>query len=828
MATPHYFEKSDANTVLEHFRSNVDFGLPNREVRLRQKEYGKNTTPWFPMLWSLTSFLSPATIVCAGVALLAQYQQLSSPLFWQILIAGGCVQQILYILVQFAKVKSVFTSYLARHRALPRFSTVRRDGKTFRIKSKDLVPGDIIYLESGEKLSGDVRILSSDKLIMDESFLFGPSRSRTAKSSEVETVVFKAYPSNVAFGGSQIISGTAKALVLYTGKKKMHGIHKTNPTISPLIKGFFWQSGLMLIGMALVFLITYITSTSLYLFSWFFLLITPFYIPLYLLGLQVFTHKKDFSFPSNHIITKVENLICTDEKSTILFFNKEEIFLGHAPKLKKHAAMVTSFLELCHLAIPGSLFPSHKHEFQASLNALKQYLHTQYDIEVASENSSLSLLQEASNYTLENNAIGFESKAVYTAHDNKEEVLLTIHTTAPEPALEKAIYIWDMNEKSQKRRFFPNEKQKLKELAARLTEEGYLLYALTLEEGGLAQKMENIYTYVGFMAIPQVAHMGLLKELKKTQELGLKATLVSYTSVPKKFYAEKLGISLQNIIDAEDIKAKSLQYKTHFMEEPLTLVTHSTSDVLLTLIEAKGGVWVERSLGIPKALCTFVLSKNQTITNLFKKEMRSSVAFNQYQLLCLLSGMQTIAFGIFFLVVQWLPLSYEILGSILLLPLLYVCSLFFSRRLPNKKSELQIHTLRPTLSLSFYKTCTGIAATLLTSVVVIGIYILSKSDLSINPIALAKQSLEFSTGLMLLWTILIAIPAFSWVSRKYLPTIPKVPLLLTIIVLCVLALRFNTIDSFTQSVSYTAIIGVLSMLGVILFSSKGVTEMRSK
>lgn len=828
MASPHYFEKHEASSVLEHYSSNAEFGLPQREVKLREKEYGKNTTPWYPVLCSFASFISPASLVVLGVILLGSYADITSELFWNTVILGGLAQQIIYIIVRFSKVKNIVTSYITRYQATPKLTTVRRDGNIYKVSSKELVPGDIIYMEHGEKLSCDVRILSSDKLIMDESFLFGPSRSRTAKSNDVETVVFTAYPSNVAFGGSQVISGTAKALVLHTTQKKMHTIHQTSPLVSPLIKGFFWQSGLILIGILIILLLGFTTGIPLPLWPWFFLIITPFYIPLYLLGLQLRTGKKDFLFPTNHVVTKVENFICTDEKNAVLFFNKEEIFLGDSQRIKKYETMVKSFLELSHLAIPGTLFPVDKHEFQCSLQRLTQLMKDQCGVHIESQNTSLSLIQEASHYTLENNAIGFESKAVYASASNRDEVLLSIQTTAPEPALEHATYIWDIHEKSQKRRFFPNEKQKLKELSTRLAEEGYLLYALTLEESGLATNTPNVFTYVGFLAIPQTTNNKALTELKKTQALGLKATLVSYTSVPKTFFAEKLGISLQNIIEAEDIKAKSLQYKTHFMDEQLTLVTHSTSDVLLTLIEAKGGIWVEKSLAIPKILSTFTLSKQQTIFSLFTKEMGSAVAFNQYQLLCLLSGVQTISFALFFVITQWFPVSLTLIGSILLTPFIFVCALFFARTYPNKKSELEGYSMRPTLSSSFAKNMLGISLTLVLACVVVSIYTMSKSDLSIHPLILAQTSVEFTTGLFLSWTAIVAIPAFSWISHKYLVTFPKLPLLFAIMVLGFSTSLLDTSDVLSQSGTYTWIIVVLAMLGVLLFSNKTITKDGSK
>ena len=821
MANPHYFEKLDASAVLDHFRSDLKFGLAKREVLLRQKEHGKNSLPLYPVLFSFIRFFSPATVVCVAMILFALYQNITSPLFWSILTLGGLTQQIIYSILQFPTVLNIVKSYNKKLKVLPKYTTTRRDGKTVSVRSSELVPGDIIYLEKGEHVSADVRILSSDKLIVDESALFGPSKSRTAKSSDIETVVFKAYPSNVVFGGSFIVTGNAKAIVLHTSKKKLHQTAQLRSYTSPLLKGFVWQSGLMVFAILLLTVAHYVTNTVSPLFSWLFLFINPYYVPLYLYALQISTKKKDFSFPANHIVAKIDNFICPDEKNALIYCNKEEIFLGQAPKLKKHAKLVTSFLELCHLAIPGQLFPDQKHAFQDSLNKLTSYLSQQYDISVANDNSSLEFQIESSNYTLENNAIGFESKAVYASAEDRDEVLLTIHTTGPETALDKATYIWDMAEKSQKRRFFPNEKLKLKDLTAHLLEEGYLLYALTLEEQGLAKNTSNIFTYVGFVAIPQVANNTMLKELRRTQEQGLKATLISYTFVPKKFYAEKLGVPLQNIVDAEDIKSKSMQYKVHLMEESMTLITQSTSDVLLTLLDTKRGVWVEDSLDIPYAFSSFSLRKQQHIGTLLQQEQKSALAFDQYQLLCLLSGIQTISFSLLLLFTGWLPAD-MIFTSALALPLLYASSLFVIQAPSQKKKSNDSTHMRPSLSFSFAKTCLGVIASILITCSLALVYVLTQSGFSTEPWTLVAQSPELRAGLILIWAAMTALPVFAWISKKYLTSYSRVALVAAIIFLSILSFYTDIGVSSQQPLIFTAIIGVLCLLGIVSFSSKSV------
>jgi len=70
-------------------------------------------------------------------------------------------------------------------------SIVIRDGKHLEIDAKEIVPGDIIMLESGSKIPADLRIIESSNLEVDESILTGESVA-SEKNTEIHDVMILA------------------------------------------------------------------------------------------------------------------------------------------------------------------------------------------------------------------------------------------------------------------------------------------------------------------------------------------------------------------------------------------------------------------------------------------------------------------------------------------------------------------------------------------------------------------------------------------------------------------------------------------------------------
>jgi len=103
-------------------------------------------------------------------------------------------------------------------RLIPQKATVLRDGKRQDIEKNQLVPGDIVFVEPGDIIPAELRVVQTKDFLIDESALTGESvpvsKHADALANE-EKEIFKA--SNILFTGTSVISGTATGVVLAIG-----------------------------------------------------------------------------------------------------------------------------------------------------------------------------------------------------------------------------------------------------------------------------------------------------------------------------------------------------------------------------------------------------------------------------------------------------------------------------------------------------------------------------------------------------------------------------------------------------------------------------------
>lgn len=96
---------------------------------------------------------------------------------------------------------------------------VLRGGKVAIVKARELVPGDVVRLQAGDKIPADVRFLRADGVSVDESVLTGESAS-VAKDALPTSAAARDYfeATNIGFSGTALLTGEAEALVIATGK----------------------------------------------------------------------------------------------------------------------------------------------------------------------------------------------------------------------------------------------------------------------------------------------------------------------------------------------------------------------------------------------------------------------------------------------------------------------------------------------------------------------------------------------------------------------------------------------------------------------------------
>lgn len=138
-------------------------------------------------------------------------------------------------------------------------ATVRRDGKVEHVAARELVPGDVVVLEGGDRVPADGRILSSAGLDVEESSLTGESVPAGKQANTyVDPVSALGDRTNMVYMGTLVTRGKADVLVTETGMNTEMGkiadlMQQSEDTLTPL------QQRLDQLGKALVWVALAIT-----------------------------------------------------------------------------------------------------------------------------------------------------------------------------------------------------------------------------------------------------------------------------------------------------------------------------------------------------------------------------------------------------------------------------------------------------------------------------------------------------------------------------------------------------------------------------------------
>ncbi|MDD1670984.1 MAG: cation-transporting P-type ATPase, partial [Methanomicrobiales archaeon] len=112
----------------------------------------------------------------------------------------------------------------ALRRLLPHFVRVLRDGEEVRILADELVPGDLMVLSEGDRISADGRVVLESELRVDQSTLTGESHSvRKTAEAVVRTDLGRIEMPNLVFAGTSVAAGNGRAVVFATGMETEFG-----------------------------------------------------------------------------------------------------------------------------------------------------------------------------------------------------------------------------------------------------------------------------------------------------------------------------------------------------------------------------------------------------------------------------------------------------------------------------------------------------------------------------------------------------------------------------------------------------------------------------
>jgi calcium-translocating P-type ATPase len=233
-------------------------GLSSREAERRLLQFGANaltrrgrrrwpgelarqfTHPLALLLWAAAGLAWGAGIVAVAVAIVAV-----------ILLNAGFA---------FMQEQQAERSVEALARYLPSRATVLRDGHAQVIEASRLVPGDVLVIQEGDRISADARLLSGS-VEVDISTLSGESAPVLRAADLVDTGVPRVHARDLVFSGTTCTEGEARALVFATGMGTELGriaalserIEREESPLETQVRRVAWLIALIAVGLGIAF-----------------------------------------------------------------------------------------------------------------------------------------------------------------------------------------------------------------------------------------------------------------------------------------------------------------------------------------------------------------------------------------------------------------------------------------------------------------------------------------------------------------------------------------------------------------------------------------------
>jgi magnesium-transporting ATPase (P-type) len=203
--------------VLKRLATSIGKGLDGGEASTRLQKYGPNRLPEGKKRGPFMRFLVQLNNILVYVLLGAGFVKLMLGLWLDAgIIFGVVLLNALLGFIQEGKAEKALDSI---RNMLSAEARTTRGGETRMIPAEELVPGDVVLLESGDKVPADLRLADAKNLRTEEAALTGesvPAEKTTDPVAEKSTVGDR---DSMAFSGTMVVSGRATGVVVATGSE---------------------------------------------------------------------------------------------------------------------------------------------------------------------------------------------------------------------------------------------------------------------------------------------------------------------------------------------------------------------------------------------------------------------------------------------------------------------------------------------------------------------------------------------------------------------------------------------------------------------------------
>jgi magnesium-transporting ATPase (P-type) len=229
-------------------------GLTDEQATIRMQEYGANQLPAPPRRGGLTRLLAQFHNVLIYVLLVAA---VVTALLGHSIDSGVIVAVVLInALVGFVQEGKAEKAIDAVRNMLSQHAVVIRNGHRSQIPAEALVPGDVVFIQSGDRVPADLHLFKLKELNIEEALLTGESVPVLKQTAPVATDADLADRKNIAFSGTLVTHGQGLGVVVATGSATEIGristlladVHSLTTPLTRQLDSFArWLTGAILV-----------------------------------------------------------------------------------------------------------------------------------------------------------------------------------------------------------------------------------------------------------------------------------------------------------------------------------------------------------------------------------------------------------------------------------------------------------------------------------------------------------------------------------------------------------------------------------------------------
>ncbi|MFT8460276.1 MAG: HAD-IC family P-type ATPase [Liquorilactobacillus ghanensis] len=250
----------NAFQLAQHFQTDLTAGLTSKAAHKRLLQNGPNELTTVKEKWihrffkQFNNTISYVLTATALISLLLRHYP-DAIVIGTVIIANALIGFFQELSADGAldKLKALLVSH----------TSVIRDGKKITIAARELVVGDLVQLEAGDRIPADLRLLAADNLTTQESILTGEAAAVVKTEEPLPADLPLAERTNMAFAGTAVTTGSGTGLVIAAGQqtelgKIQQAVSQTKTKPTPLMQNLNrlgWQLSLAIVILAVLMFI---------------------------------------------------------------------------------------------------------------------------------------------------------------------------------------------------------------------------------------------------------------------------------------------------------------------------------------------------------------------------------------------------------------------------------------------------------------------------------------------------------------------------------------------------------------------------------------------